>query len=336
MGSALVGQSGNQWMIWANKKGAGSPECRMLNHLNMVALDQLAPTQLAIPASFKIPENLTCVEYPKHMEERYIKRLSRQQKLGQAAQPKAGGKGKGKAKGGGGRVPTLLEPAHTTLLDKLYNIPMPNEVLQSVSIDVHLRCNRWPRENQDVRKHTAGYDVDCYKKKWAAIYEEYMRGWMKLKDARGGGDEEIPEGDPRWELHRELVANAREKLKVSHSRSCNPPFNTLLISLHSLHTSPSSLSLLQGTYNDIEFYLYPSQELYAECAAMLEVCYEKARNSLHSNSGEAGGSSEAAAPPRTQKFGVSTGAIKFPWRIAGKLLNEMKKKMVELEKAGGL
>ena len=40
--------------------------------------------------------------------------------------------------------------------------------------------------------------------------------------------------------------------------------------------------------------------------------------------------------PRTQKFGVSTGAIKFPWRIAGKLLNEMKKKMVELEKAGGL
>ena len=67
---------------------------------------------------------------------------------------------------------------------------------------------------------------------------------------------------------------------------------------------------------------------------MLEVCYEKARNSLHSNSSEAGGSSEAAAPPRTQKFGVSTGAIKFPWRIAGKLLNEMKKKMVELEKAG--
>ena len=40
--------------------------------------------------------------------------------------------------------------------------------------------------------------------------------------------------------------------------------------------------------------------------------------------------------PRTQKFGVSTGAIKFSWRIAGKLLNEMKKKMVELEKAGGL
>ena len=65
----------------------------------LAALDQLAPTQLAIPASFKIPENLTCVEYPKHMEERYIKRLSRQQKLGQAAQPKAGGKGKGKAKG---------------------------------------------------------------------------------------------------------------------------------------------------------------------------------------------------------------------------------------------
>ena len=82
------------------------------------------------------------------------------------------------------------------------------------------------------------------------------------------------------------------------------------------------------------------QELYAEVAAIYEVCYKRAHElSLHAHcamerqqgstaSGLASASASVSTRTSAQVYGI--GLIKFPWRIASQQLREMKEKARQL------
>ena len=88
------------------------------------------------------------------------------------------------------------------------------------------------------------------------------------------------------------------------------------------------------------------QELYAEVAAMYEVCYQAAhfqqlqqRRIVEGSSQQGGGPSSASALTSASASALrqpGTGRIRFPWRIANQQLLEMKEKARQLAQAEGL
>ncbi len=55
MSSALVQRAGNQWMVNADRHGAGSWQCLLLDHIYKTALDKVlvAPSPLFSPRTAK-------------------------------------------------------------------------------------------------------------------------------------------------------------------------------------------------------------------------------------------------------------------------------------------
>ena len=74
-------------------------------------------------------------------------------------------------------------------------------------------------------------------------------------------------------------------------------------------------------------------ELYAEVAALYEVCYKAAQRQLQRRreaEAQPEGTAPTTAPSSAPNRGLATSRIRFPWRIAEQQLQEMKVKARQL------
>ena len=208
--------------------------------------------------------------------------------------------------------------SNESLLAKLWHAVLcsPSGELAPIHLDPDLSRARWPR-CADARAGTPGFD-DHYVELWAARYNEYKRREAELRGERGEGTL-IDEDDPYWEQYKELIGEYRALLFQQHT--------------------------------EWEVLMNP-QELYAEVAAIYEVCYKAAQSHQRqqrrsmadgimvegaaASAASAASSSLAAAanmsPPRLP----GTSCIRFPWRIASQQLIEMKEKARRLAQAESL
>jgi hypothetical protein len=190
-----------------------------------------------------------------------------------------------------GRKVRIIE-SNQSLLARLWHAVLctSSGELGTIHLDPDLSRMTWPR-CRDARTGTPGYD-DHYVRLWNERFDEYARRERAIRGERGEGTM-IEEDDPYWEQYRELIAEYRALLLQNHTeweRVMNP------------------------------------QELYAEVAAIYEVCYTAARHQQQHRRVVEGsqqeGATSASGPPRQ----LATGRIRFPWRIANQQLLEMKEK----------
>ena len=193
-------------------------------------------------------------------------------------------------------------PSTESLLAKLWHAALlcPSGEPAEVKVDPDLSRATWPRCS-GARTGTPAYD-DHYVDLWSGRFREYVRRERELRGPRDVNTL-IEADDPYWEQYRELIAEYRELLLQNHTpwdRFMNP------------------------------------QELYAEVAALYEVCYKAARDvqlqqrrmrESSQHEGEASASASASTSAPTQP---STSRICFPWRIAEQQLLEMKEKARQL------
>ena len=204
------------------------------------------------------------------------------------------------ASGAAGRKMVSLIESKESLLAKLWHAVLCSSSgeLPAIRIDPDLSRERWPR-CPDARVGTPAFD-NHYVELWKERYEEYARRERQLRGERGEGTP-IEDDDPYWEHYRELIAEYRALLFQNHTvwdRLMNP------------------------------------QELYAEVAAIYEVCYKAAHYQIQQRrmiegqrEGVASASASASTPLRRQS---GLGRIRFPWRIAHQQLVEMKEKARQL------
>ena len=296
MSGSLVGTAGTQWMVFADRFGAASPQCLQLDHLYRLGLDA-TPPDTAKPTSYtpQLPAKLCLHEYPEHMKAKADEKNARAAHRASASS------------GSGGRSVSLVA-SKQSLLAKLWHAVLcsPSGELAPIHVDPDLSRTRWPR-CPDARAGTAAYD-DHYVKLWSERYDEYARRERELRGERGEGTP-IGDDDPYWEQYREILAEYRALLYQNHTeweRLMNP------------------------------------QELYAEVAAMYEVCYRAAHFQQLQQQHMREGSQQVAVASASALSNASalrqpgTGRIRFPWRIATQQLLEMKEKARQLAQGESL
>ena len=153
-----------------------------------------------------------------------------------------------------------------------------------------------------------------YRKKWAEYYDEFGRRASQIFHSPSGHEKaESPLTDHEMHLYGELVKEFRLRLFGN-------PFD-----------DEKRLWTLQELTNQL-----PAPELRAEVAALYEECYERARNLRRAMShggaehGAENGQGGAEADVQIRLRSVEA-LIKFPWRIAGTYLLEMKRSQVQKE-----
>ena len=296
MSCSTVGSSGTQWMVFADRFGAASPQCLKLDHLYRLGLDA-TPPDTAKPTRYMqpLPLSLRSYEYPEHMK-------------GKADEKNARAAQHASASGvAGGRVVKLISSTES-LLAKLWHAVLcsPSGELEAIQLDPDLSRARWPRCH-DARTGTPAYD-DHYVRLWRERYGDYVRRERELRGERGDGTP-IEEDDPYWDQYNELIAEYRAMLFQNHT--------------------------------EWERLMTPA-EIYAEVAAIYEVCYKAAHHEVQQlrmrkgsqHEGEASGSASTSASVLAGTSSVprqpGTARIRFPWRIADQQLLEMKAKARQL------
>jgi hypothetical protein len=145
-----------------------------------------------------------------------------------------------------------------------------------------------------------------YVELWKERYAEYARRERELRGKRGEGTL-IEDDDPYWEQYRELIAE----------------YSALLFQHH-----PQWERLMNP------------QEIYAEVAAIYEVCYKAAHYQLQQQRTLEGQREDVAAALVSASTAAprqpGAGRIRFPWRIAQQQLLEMKEKARQLAQGDSL
>ena len=151
----------------------------------------------------------------------------------------------------------------------------------------------------------------------AALYKFYTGEYGRLSRAKG---EVLLDTDPFWGSYRALLDECKQRL--------------------------------YGTYTEDERFKYPPPGLYSKVAALYEYCYTTAkmiRSKEHKQRqvGSGGGAGSGGGGGTSTGGGCGGGGnsedsldrsaadalIKFPWRMAADLLNEMKRKQVAARRA---
>ena len=203
------------------------------------------------------------------------------------------------------RMVSLVE-SKESLLARLWHAVLCSSSgeLSAIHVDPDLSRARWQR-CPDPRAGTPAFD-NHYVELWKERYAEYARRERELRGKRGEGTL-IEDDDPYWEQYRELIAE----------------YSALLFQHH-----PQWERLMNP------------QEIYAEVAAIYEVCYKAAHYQLQQQrtlEGQREGVASAlvsasTAAPRQP----GAGRIRFPWRIAQQQLLEMKEKARQLAQGDSL
>jgi len=193
LGAGSVGTAGTQWMVFADKYGAYSRQCLMLDHLYRTGLDA-SPPDVQYPSAYgdSVPTYLISYDYPEHMQYKAEMRNERAQRMG--------------SKG------VEIVPSHRpTLLAQLWNAMLvsPAGKLTGIYLDHHLSCNIW-------QSSSATIDETFYVKKWEKYYKEYSERERALRTGRTP-EAPIAKEDPYWEQHRMLVDDFRTRLLSSHT-----------------------------------------------------------------------------------------------------------------------
>ena len=132
-------------------------------------------------------------------------------------------------------------------------------------------------------------------------YSEFTEREQRLRGESGGGLlRDKGDNDPYWAAYGELVAEYRTLLFLGKS--------------------------------EWEVEMTP-QELYAEVAALYEVCYKRGAAAAAAAASHQSRSTGTTDGTHRQPGGL--GCINFPWRIAKRQLKEMKEKAKRLEELPG-
>ena len=238
--NALLGTTGNMWMVFADKNGAACWQCILLDHLYRHALDTLPPAQLSSsylpPLPPELKDNKVCsaierrsahtqpsqrltkpptfdsrpLQWPEHMRDKAHEKDTR------AA-----------ARSGNGGKPhtTTLRPSRSSLLGKLYHQPdrlcdkmcgqAEREDILWIRQDPHLSTRIFqPSEAAISSSAPSGHMLanKFYVEQWKARISDYLARNQRLRGESADGD--IDENDPYWAKWNALIDEVRELLAI--------------------------------------------------------------------------------------------------------------------------